>query len=116
MEKHTFDEFKELFIKHLEICNKAILKHKDIFPYKEIWGNGFRQLGEGHIFNCTIYDNRPKGIYSLRLNQDKQLELVDQELSQRFLPLNYTYLKHVFDNAEEYINHPAKLNWDWLKV
>jgi hypothetical protein len=26
-----------------------------------------------------------------------------------------SYLKDVVENAEDYINHPAKLDWEWLK-
>lgn len=110
-------DYDKLFYQYIDVCNKAITKHKNTFPYKEIWGAGFRPFMKGYQHGFTIYDNRPKGVYSLGMTQDAKLkpELNVNHNPKKSWPLNYSYLKHVIDNAEEHIENPAKLDWSWLK-
>lgn len=106
-----------VFRDYLKVCNKAIDKNKDKFPYKEIWGVGMKLVGQKEEINCVIYDDEPQGTYTLNLDKDNHLRIVEGlhpkfEDSWKF---RYSYIKHVIDHPEEYINHPAKLDWDWLR-
>ena len=108
-------EYEQVFQKYLEICNQAIEKNKSKFPYTEIWGARFKKLQKEATLDAIIYDDRPKAAFMLRLTPDMKIEIVEKKpLPNAEWPFTYTYLKRVVDNAQEYIENPAKLEWGWL--
>ncbi len=110
------EDYDKLFHQYINVCNRAIQNNKNKFPYKEIWSAGFNSFKENYKHGFTIYDNRPKGFYTISVTDDMQLKRGDAVCgNENSWPLNYSYLKHVVDNAEEHINNPAKLDWSWLK-
>ena len=115
MAKKDYEEFDELFKSYLQVCNKAIEKNKDSFPYKQIWEASSKVLDDSAI-NIAIYDDRPIISYSVRFNGGR-ISASKNEISQKEKPwkVTYSYLKNVIDNPDEYIKHPAKLDWHWLK-
>ena len=113
-------EYEEVFQQYLEICNQAIEKNKKKFPYTEIWGARFDKMDSAKeaILQATVYDDRPKCVFTLRLTKDMKIEVVgnrhvpdDEEW-----PFTYQYLKRVVDHPKKYIDNPAKLEWGWLKT
>jgi len=114
--KETVEEYELIFERYLDVCNQALEKNKDKFPYKEIWNARLKSLGKNKILLCAVYDDRPKIVYTLQLTEDMKIKILKKEPVPRedVWPLKYSYLKQVVDNPEEYIEHPANLDWGWL--
>ena len=112
----TVEEYERVFERYLDICNQAIEKNKDKFPYMEIWKARWKKLGANNCLTCAVYDDRPKLIYTLQLTEDMKIKIVKKTTvaPEDVWPFKYSYLKHVVDNPEEYIEHPANLDWGWL--
>ncbi|PIR38694.1 MAG: hypothetical protein COV35_05905 [Alphaproteobacteria bacterium CG11_big_fil_rev_8_21_14_0_20_39_49] len=107
-------EIEELFNKYLDICNKALDRHKDKSPYKDILSS-VHTIVDSNPIELAIYDDVPKGAFSI---QCKDMKLVfngtprDIKKAWRF---NLSYLKNVVERPDEYIENPDKLDMDWLK-
>lgn len=112
----TVEEYERIFERYLGICNQAIEKNKHKFPYMEIWKAKQKSLGADNILRCAVYDDRPKIVYALKLTEDMKIKIVEkaQNISDEVWTYKYSYLKHVVDNAGEYIEHPANLDWGLL--
>jgi hypothetical protein len=109
------ENFDVLMNRYLDVCNKAIEENKEDFFYKRVWGISERIFKTYHM-HIAVYDDRVKNLYVLRYADHKISE--DRSVKpdfERSWHINYSYLKHVVDNPEQYIKHPAKLDWDWLK-
>lgn len=111
-------EYEEVFKKYLEICNQAIEKNKQKFPYTEIWGARLKALEDELKVEAIVYDDRPKASFMLRLTKDMKIEIVEKKTipPEDAWPFTYQYLKRVVDNPTEYIENPARLEWGWLKT
>ncbi len=111
-------EYEQVFQQYLEICNQAIEKNRDKFPYTEIWGARFKELKDETTLHAIVYDDRPKVAFMLRLTPDMKIEIVEKKPvpTADEWPFTYQYLKRVVDNPQEYIANPAKLEWGWLKT
>lgn len=105
-----------IFEQYLDICNQAIEKNKDIFPYSEIWKARWNNQSTNKILQCAVFDDRPKVVYTLELTQDMKIKILDKTYTppEGVWPFRYSYLKHVVDNPRDYIEHPANLDWGWL--
>ena len=70
----------------------------------------------GDTLQCAVYDDRPKVLYTLQLTEDMKIKIVEKKhaVPEDAWPFKYSYLKQVIDNQEDYIEHPAKLDWGWL--
>jgi hypothetical protein len=112
----TTKEYERIFECYLDICNQAIEKNKDKFPYKEMWKARWKNLGHDNILQCAVYDDRPKIIYKLQLTEDMKIKIIEKTpiTSEDIWPFKYSYLKHVVDHPQDYIEHPANLDWGWL--
>jgi hypothetical protein len=115
-DKQKVEEYERIFERYLDVCNQALKKNKDRFPYKEIWTARVKTLGRDNTLECAVYDDRPKIIYTLRLTEDMKIQIIKKEPVERedVWPLKYSYMKEVVDNPKEYIEHPANLDWGWL--
>ena len=111
-------EYEKVFQQYLEICNLAIEKNRNPFPYTEIWNARFNALEAEATLHAVVYDDRPKVAFTLRLTKDMKIQIVEKKpiTRQDEWPFTYQYLKRVVDNPQEYIDHPAKLEWGWLKA
>jgi hypothetical protein len=110
------EEYERIFERYLDICNQAIEKNKDKFPYMEIWRARWKSLSPDKILECAVYDDRPKIIYTLQLTEDLKIKILKKtpHVPDDAWPFKFSYLKHVVDNPQEYIDHPANLDWGWL--
>ena len=113
----SVEEYERIFERYLDVCNQAIEKNKDKFPYTEIWGARLQALEEEMKVEAIVYDDRPKAAFMLRLTRDMKIEIVEKKAlpPEEAWPFTYQYLKRVVDNPKEYIDNPAKLEWGWLK-
>lgn len=112
----SVEEYERVFERYLDICNQAIDKNKDKFPYMEIWRSRWKNLGTDNILKCAVFDDRPKIIYTLQLTEDMKIKILDKNYlaPKEAWPFKYSYLKHVVENPQDYIDHPANLDWGWL--
>ena len=112
----SVEEYERIFERYLDVCNQAIEKNKDKFPYTEIWKARWKDLTPDNMLHCAVYDDRPKIIYTLRLTEDMKIQIVKKALvaPDDVWPFKYSYLKHVVEHPTEYVDHPAKLDWGWL--
>ena len=112
----TVGEYERIFERYLDICNQAIEKNKDQFPYMEIWKTRWKKLDPDHLLQCAVYDDRPKVLYSLRLTEDMKIKIISKTYiaPDDVWPFKYTYLKQVVENPQHYIENPADLDWGWL--
>jgi len=110
------DEYERVFERYLDVCNLAIERNKDKFPYMEIWKARWDKLGADNILQCAVYDDQPKVIYTLQLTKDMKLKIIkNAEVPKEDIwPFKYSYLKHVVEYPDEYIEHPSNLDWGWL--
>lgn len=112
----SVEEYERIFERYLDICNQAIEKNKDKFPYMEIWKARWKKQGSENILECAVYDDRPKVIYRLQLTEDMKIKIIEKThvAPSDAWPFRYSYLKHVVENPQDYIDHPANLDWGWL--
>ena len=110
------EDYERIFERYLDICNQALEKNKDTSPYREIWRARWENLGPNYTLQCAVYDDRPKIIYTLQLTEDMKIRILDKTrvAPQDAWPFKYSYLKHVVENPQAYIDHPANLDWGWL--
>lgn len=113
---NAVDEYERIFEQYLDVCNQALKRNKNRFPFKEIWKARVKSLGKNSVLQCAVYDDRPKVVYSLKLTEDMEIKIIKKEVvaQEDVWPFKIGYLKHVIDNPEEYIEHPANLDWGWL--
>ncbi len=101
--------------RYIEICNEAIEKNNSLFPGAQFHIMG-RTITEKNPILLAVYDDRPKGAYSL-LVSDKQLALgnTPTELEKAWR-LKLSHIEDVLSNPAEYIDQPNKLDLEWLKI
>src|SRR5476649_2014368 len=95
-ETAAVEEYERIFERYLDVCNEAIEKNKAKFPYTEIWGARWKNLGKNNIIRCAVYDDRPKMIYTLQLTEDMKIKILEKTHTgtEDIWPFKYTYLKH----------------------
>ncbi|MDB2414208.1 hypothetical protein N9W34_00375 [Rickettsiales bacterium] len=107
-------DIENLFELYLAICNKAIERHKDEFPYKEILSVTETMMGNRPI-DLAIYDEKPKGAFSLKFKNNKLVQDGKPADVKKAWRVNLGYIEQVVKHPEEYIAHPEKLDLEWLK-
>ena len=107
-----------LFAQFLNISNAALDRHRDESPYKQIIETGNKLLRDRRIGVAVYADepSEPHDYYTVEWKNGKLLywehgkDEPDVELK-----VKNDYLRQVVENAEEYLNKPYLLDWDWLK-
>ncbi|MDT7043731.1 hypothetical protein [Candidatus Nitronereus thalassa] len=111
-------ETRTFFIKYINTCNLALRRHKDGLPYKQIIELGNKVLGGKNVIAKIYVDdlNQPVDAYTVRFN-DGTIDVVsyDEEEAEHEWNLRESYIETVVQNSDDYIAHPEKLEWDWLK-
>lgn len=108
-------KYDKLFQQYIDVCNKALEKNKDVFPYKQILSATESLINDKKI-SMDVFDDRPKARFNIQMNKSR-FELTEPEESDdtHAWHLNASYLEEVVNNPDKYINNPAKIDWDWLK-
>lgn len=108
-----------LFTQALNVMNQALNNHRDETPYRQILGAAQRLLDE-RTFAVGVYKTdpgKPFDYYTVRYHENR-IELVehgknkDADLDWK---VSREYLERVAANPERYIDHPEKLDFDWLQ-
>jgi len=107
-----------LVTQYINTCNAAMQKHRDDFPFRQLMRASERMLGDKNI-GVGIYKDDPEApfdFYTIKL-RDGHFELVSH--GKKDIDITWkapeTYLEKVVRNPDEYISHPSKLDFDWLR-
>lgn len=121
---------EELFQQYLSVCNEALKKNKDKFPFKQIIAAATLQEGvpmlhsdkvphaKDEIEVCIVNDE-PEPSFTIRLEHDQIVSECccakkGQECDKKW-KIPKSYMLDVINNPDEYIDNPAKINWEWLQ-
>jgi len=107
-----------LFTKVINVINTALDRHKDSLPYAQILTAAEKALA-GRNLGVAVYDRDPGAPFdwfTLRFAEGG-FEIVahgkeDPEIAWK---VSRDYLQKVADHPDDYIENPARLDWDWLK-
>ncbi|MEZ4278686.1 MAG: hypothetical protein R3F21_03580 [Myxococcota bacterium] len=109
-----------LFAEALDVMNAALARHKDAAPYKQMLGLSEKLIG-GRNIGVSIYDqasDRPIDACTVTFEEER-FQLVSDGQREPGPEITWKvsreYLEKVVENREDYLAHPAKLDWDWLK-
>jgi len=108
----------DLLNDYLTVCNAALVANKESFVYKQLISlSGF--VFSGRNFAALLYDDDPDlpdGVFTVRFTGD-QLELIAEGKRDVVFSckMQRSYLKHVAENRQDYVEHPEKLDWQWLR-
>lgn len=107
-----------LFTNALNTVNLALDRHSEETPYEQILAAAEKILGDEHLGVAVYKDDpaHPHDYYTIRyrsgalevVSHGKEAPSVDWKVSE-------SYLKKLADDSEEYIEHPVKLDLDFLK-
>lgn len=103
---------------YLNVCNAAADEHRHslvygpiIAAYDSVFAN--RQVG------IDIYEREPDEIETtviIRLVNGEFVPVSDADADPSFrLKLGRHYMEDVVAHRDDYIRHPEKLDWDWIK-
>ena len=111
-------DVQNLFTRALNVINTALDKHKDDIPYAQLLSASEKVLAD-HNIGVAVYENdaaAPFDYYTIRF-RDGAFELVSRGKQEPDVgwKVSREYLENVAGSPDEYIEHPAKLDWDWLK-
>ena len=103
---------------YLDVCNAAAEAHRHTLPYKPIIA-AYDSIFAKRQVGVDIYESDPAEIettVTIRLRNDNFEVVPETEADPSFhLKLKRSYMEDVVAHREEYIRHPEKLDWDWLK-
>lgn len=117
---------EDLFKKYIDICNMALDKNKDRFPFNHIL-HGLKNENDAQSIRVKIMNDREEPQFYLQLSEGKiNYDLTscqnmcgscnnDCPSKNSVWQVKESYLQDVTENPEEYIQNPAKLDWEWAK-
>lgn len=114
----TLEETRTLFIGFLDVCNTALRANKNSFPYKQILPMSKKVFGDRNV-GFIVYDDDPDiptAYFTIRFVDDRIEPLGEGKWHPDYaLKVKSDYMERVVRNRKDYIDHPARLDWDWLK-
>ena len=110
---------ENLVKQYLNICNDILIKQRDTVPFEEIIALINRIIDNEKTITLKVVDDQGKtlGLYATTFMVDefKPIGVHSPNQETQFV-VSRRYLEHVVDNADDYMAHPIKLDWDWLKI
>lgn len=120
LDQRTGTEVEQLLEEYVAICNRAIAENEDRFLFRQAKKLNRALWGETN-FRTLVYDGDPHNVVAeATLHFDPR----QRELSVRQSPdgevafswkVSRGYLEDVVRNRPEwYVEHPVRLDWNWL--
>jgi len=111
-------ETNALFMQAINVINRSLDAHKDEMPYKQILALSGKLLDDKKI-GVAVYENNPNepfDYYTVEFRQGR-LEYVDRGKHEPDVSWTVAreYLQKIVDDPEPYVEHPEKLDWEWIK-
>jgi hypothetical protein len=108
----------QLLIEYFDVCNAALEANRDSLPYKPIIAL-YDKIFTNRDVGIDIYDSDPGKIEAtatVRLTNGMIVPVAASRAkpSVRF-KFKRSYMEDVATHREEYVKHPEKLDWGWLK-
>ena len=110
-------DYDDLMKRYLDVCNQAMVLNKDRFPFKQILGAA--QKSEcGKVIEVNIVDDVPAASYAMTFSRDGLAAQPHSSCSDcrcdRKWVVRRAYLEEVAKDPENYIQNPAKIDWEWM--
>jgi len=103
---------------YLDVCNAAAEAHSHSLVYKPIIA-AYESIFANRQVGINIYDRDPDEIettITIRLVNGRFEPVLAPEADPSFhLKLSRRYMEDVVAHRDEYLQHPEKLDWDWIK-
>ncbi len=107
-----------LLIEYLDVCNTALAANRHSFPYKQLM-TVYEKLFTDRLVTVEIYEldsQKIEAAATVRLRNGTFEPVPEGAGSPSFtFKLKKSYMERVVENRQEYIRHPEKLDWEWLK-
>lgn len=105
--------------RYVSICNAALFQNAGRFPFKQIL-EAAEQCSQGRMIEVEVLglSGADKYVFSLakgRIHAEKH-DCGDACKCDGKWNISREYLESVVQNAPEYIDNPARLNWEWLYI
>jgi hypothetical protein len=107
-----------LLVEYLEVCNAAAEVHRHSLVYGPIIA-AYDSVFANRQVAIDTYDRHPDEVENtatIRLVNGEFVTVPENEAHPSFhLKLGRRYMEDVVAHRDEYIQHPEKLDWDWMK-
>lgn len=111
-------EIRPLVKEYVNICNYALLEHKDSVALREVVALADRVMGTDDI-TLEIVDEGGEALahFTTRYAGGQLAPIREgRQDPDRQIALPLAHVEEVVRNAGDYMAHPGKLDWEWLKV
>ncbi len=102
---------------YTDVCNKALSQNSDRFPYEQILGAA-KKLAHGQVVEVNVMDWGYAESYIFTLSEQGIVSQPHDACGAcecvRSWDVSKDYLERVSEMPNDYIENPAKINWDWL--
>ncbi|MFP4313855.1 MAG: hypothetical protein ACLFR0_05965 [Alphaproteobacteria bacterium] len=104
--------------RYISICNVALHKNCERFPFKQIL-DAAEQQSKGRMIEVNIEGDPPHEedyVFTLsqgRIQADKHACGSQCTCDGKWI-VKKAYIEDVINNPDIYIQNPAKINWEWL--
>ena len=115
-QKNTFN----LVAQYFNICNKALAQRKKN-PFYAVIQTLVNQFHNGEVIAVKVVDmpkqpGVPAGYYTTRYIDGQFTAVCESEHNpDTHFTLRMSFLEDVVEHADDYIKHPEKLDWSWLR-
>lgn len=109
---------EQLFKSYLQVCNDALETNGNRFPFKQILGAA--EAKRHREVEVCIVDDQPDVSYVIHLEHQKILgesmscPSASCDCTKPKWNVTRSYLEDVINNPDEYIQNPAKIDWEWM--
>lgn len=116
---NTTQTTHDLFLAYVDVCNDALAHDHDTFPFKYIIDAV--QSKKTPAAKAIILNKQAFLCYDITLEQNKIYVTCSSPSTLPSTPehlkweVDTAYLQTVVGSPEQYIQNPAKLNWEWLE-
>jgi hypothetical protein len=115
----SHQETATLLTNAVNVMNTALAEHREEMPWKQLVAATDELFGDRKV-GVAIYAEDPGApfdFYTLRWKAGHGFELASRgkEGPDVTWKVSRGYLQKVADHPDEYTQHPAKLDWDWLR-
>ena len=102
---------------YVDVCNQALVMHRNKFPFKQILGAA-RQADYGKNIEVRLFGSSDERGYILTFEGEtiyvRSHGVCKDCKCDRKWHVDKHYLEQVEQNPRAYILNPAKINWEWL--
>lgn len=109
-------DFSQLLSAYIHICNEALTKNKDNFPFNQLW-QALKDKCQNRVVNIALIDDKPEPICSLSIAEAGVMICEAQKNTHhQDCHIKLSHIKHVLENKEAYIKDPALIDWHWIET